>query len=72
MPQQFHPVEAQVILKCGNVIDQVVAAVARRVRGHRRLAGATQVQHDQPPERGQAAEIAEVSRIAHRAARQAH
>jgi hypothetical protein len=44
---------------CNDVIDQAVAAVARRVLQDRRLARVPQVQRDKPPLSGQAAKIAQ-------------
>jgi hypothetical protein len=68
MSQYVDTFKIEVVLQRGDVIDQAVTPVARRVGRHRRLTGAPQVQHDQPPHRGQAAEVTEVDRIAHRPA----
>jgi hypothetical protein len=68
MSQYVDTFKIEVLLQRGDVIDQAVTPVARRIGRHRRLTGAPQVQHDQPPHRGQAAEVTEVDRIAHRPA----
>ena len=68
MSQYVDTFKIEVLLQRGEVIDQAVTPIARRVGRHRRLTGAPQVQHDQPPHSGQAAEVTEVDRIAHRPA----
>jgi len=59
------------ILQGEDVVDEPVAAVARPVGRDRRVPGATQVKQDQAAVPGQAAEVAQVRRRAHRPARQA-
>jgi len=61
MSQYVDTFKIEVLLQRGDVIDQAVTPVARRVGRRRRLTGAPQVQHDQPPHRGQAAEVTEVT-----------
>ncbi len=59
------------VLQGEDVVYQPIAAVARRVGRDRRAAGAAQVELDQLPVPGQAAEVAQARGRAHRAAGQA-
>jgi hypothetical protein len=66
--QQVTAVQAQMVLQGGHVVHQPVAAVTAGIFRDRGISRAAQVQHDQLPVRGQAAEIAQVRRCPHRPA----
>src|ERR1039457_6721042 len=65
VPQHVGAVETKMILQGEDVFHQVVAAVAPWIGWDSGLAGAPQGRHDQLPVRGQATEIAQVSRLTH-------
>nr|WP_232839655.1 hypothetical protein [Nocardia aurea] len=69
MPEQVQLVKIEVLAQGLDVIDEPVTAVGRGVRRCPGPAGAPRVHHDQLPMCRQAAEVPEVDRVLHRAAR---
>jgi hypothetical protein len=66
MREQVHPFQAKVLAQGVDVVDEPVAAVRRCVVRYRGPAGAPEIQRDQLPVRGKAAEVAEIHGGLHR------